>query len=165
MDTNLGERLRVVGQWLDVHAAQGAEITHVNGSVCICCLDDKGVEQRLAITDQELLERSEEGRRWRRNPFGMTRGRWSARLRTMGQRLEVQDLEPTRIWSHEDHLYVRVQYEQQGVELDYLVEELDNHDRVERNQRLVQSLRRRKTERWWDNLRVIRSQPQVSTGS
>jgi hypothetical protein len=164
MEASLSEQLRVVGQWLDAHAAQGAEITCEKGGVCVGCVDDERAEQRVAIASADVVRWSERAARERKNPFGTGRGRWSARLRTLGQRLEVQGLLPTRIWSDQGHLYVRVQYQQECIELDYLLEELDDRDRVERNQRLVRGLRLRKPERWWEGLRAFRIPPQVSAG-
>ena len=156
MVLDFGERLRVVGQWLDAQYAQSVDLTVVEGYLSVeGRIDDS--KQSASFTESELEQLSENARRFRVNPFGSVESRWAPCLRTLGQLLQAQVVEPRRIWSEAELLWVSGTQQGNFVTQQYRLEDLASRDRTHERGRQISDLRERTAPRrqWWDRLRAV----------
>jgi hypothetical protein len=157
MALDFGERLRVVGQWLDAQYAQSADLTVVEGYLSVEGRIAEDTKQSASFTESELEGLSENARRFRVNPFGSVESRWAPCLRTLGQLLQAQVVEPNRIWSEAELLWVSGTQQGNFITQQYRLEDLTSRDRTHERSRQISDLRERTAPRrqWWDRLRAV----------
>jgi hypothetical protein len=127
--------LRALGQFLDREQAQKFEATNEDGFLSVSWLQagpDAG--DRLHI-DHQLDQLNDRAKEARARGRGDPRDGWAEMLRTLGQLLDDEQLELTRLVEQDDGLLVVCSVDGNEVSHTYLIEELQAASRERRGRR------------------------------
>jgi hypothetical protein len=106
MPSSYADAFRIIGQLLDAEAAEGMELSLGPEGITIRWHPQAGGVEARCVSWTAVERLHEQARRLRQHPFGQPSNRWAGALRTLGQELDTNQVQPTVVRSFRDGLQV-----------------------------------------------------------